>query len=339
VSQARTYAVRGMHCPACERIVADTLVEEGLATSASASLSRLAVTVEVAPGVDGEWLGRAGAVLAPMGYRLLEPGESARWAVRETLTGLGIAGAILALFVLLQVTGVVHVLTPSRLDAGGAFVLGVVASLSSCFALVGGLLVTYTSALARTDQKLAWAGQAVFHVSRVATFVLLGGALGALGSAFALDLGWTWALQAIAALIMILLGLQLLGAFTGLGVFAGFGIAGGAGVTARARRWAGSARVSSGAVLGLASFFLPCGFTQSMQFQALAAGSPAGGALLLGVFSLGTLPVLAGLSTALVKGFRGRGRELMAKTAGFLVLGLGLYQAGSLLIVSGLLRL
>ena len=34
------------------------------------------------------------------------------------------------------------------------------------------------------------------------------------------------------------------------------------------------------------------------------------------------LPVLAGLSTALVRGFRGRAHGLMARTAGFLVLGL-----------------
>ncbi len=330
--EARTFSVKGMHCPACERIVADTLVEEGLATSATASLSRGSVTVEVPADADGEWAGRASAVLAPLGYRLLEAGESARWAVGETLAGLGIACAVLALFLLLQVTGVVHLLTPSRLDAGGAFVLGVVASLSSCFALVGGLLVTYTSALARTDQKLAWAGQAVFHVSRVAAFVVLGAALGALGSAFALDLGWTWTLQAIAVLVMIVLGLRL------IGLVRGFGPAGGRGITARARSLAGSARVSSGALLGLASFFLPCGFTQSIQFQALAAGSAATGALLLGVFSLGTLPVLAGLSTALVKGFRGRGHDLMAKTAGFLVLGLGLYQAASLLTALGVLR-
>lgn len=335
MSESRTYAVRGMHCPACERIVADTLTEEGLASSASASLSRREVTVEVAPaqGADGEWIERARSALRPLGYRLLESRQREPWAVRETLAGLGIAAALLAALLLLQVTGVVHALTPTRLDAGGALVLGVVASLSSCFALVGGLLVTYTSALARADQKLARAGQAVFHASRLAAFVLLGGVLGALGGAFALDLTWTWALQAVAVAVMILLGLRL------IGVFAGLGSAGGRRVTERARRWAESARISGGALLGLASFFLPCGFTQSMQFQALAAGSAAGGALLLGVFALGTLPVLAGLSTALVRGFGGRGRLLAAKTAGFLALGLGLFQAANLLTAAGLLRL
>ncbi len=271
-----TYAVRGMHCAACERLVADALVDEGLALSASASLARREVTVETAAGAgdgDGAWLAKARGVLEPLGYRLLAEGEAPGNA-RETLAGLAIALVVLALFALLQVSGVVSLLTPSRLDAGGAFVLGVVASLSSCFALVGGLLVTYTSALARTDQNLAWAGQAVFHASRLAAFVVLGGALGALGSAFSLELGWTQALQGIAVLIMILLGLRLLGVLRGGMV----PIPGGRGIGAWTRRWAGSARVSSGALLGLASFFLPCGFTQSMQFQALASGSIATGA-------------------------------------------------------------
>jgi sulfite exporter TauE/SafE len=326
-----------MHCAACERLVADALVDEGVALSASASLARREVTVETAAGAadgDGAWVAKARAVLEPLGYRLLGEGEAQPGNVRETLAGLAIALVVLAVFAALQVSGVVSLLTPSRLDAGGAFVLGVVASLSSCFALVGGLLVTYTSALARTDQNLAWAGQAVFHASRLAAFVVLGGALGALGSAFSLELGWTQALQGIAVLIMILLGLRLLGVLGGGMV----PVPGGRGIGAWTRRWAGSARVSSGALLGLASFFLPCGFTQSMQFQALASGSIATGAMLLGVFALGTLPVLAGLSTALVKGFRGRRHDLFAAAAGFLVLGLGLYQAASLLTVLGVLR-
>lgn len=329
---SRTFALRGMHCSACELVAAEALVDAGLALSATASLSRREVTVHPGPGND-EWLAKAKAVLAPLGYQLLGPGEAARRSVRETLAGLGIAAGVLALFAALQASGLIGSIAPDRLDGGGALVLGVVASLSSCFALVGGLLVTYTSALARTDQLLAGKGQALFHVVRLAAFVVFGGALGALGSAFALDLAWTQVLQGLAVLVMIGLGLQLLGVRIGLRLPGS-----GAGLSARARRWAGSARVSSGALLGLASFFLPCGFTQSMQFQALATGSAAKGALLLGMFALGTLPVLAGLSFALVRGFRGRGRDILARSSGFLVLGLGLYQAIALLTAAGLLR-
>jgi uncharacterized protein len=346
-----TFPVTGMHCPACERLVAEALIDGGLARSAAASRARRAVTVEREDD-DPAWLEKAGAVLAPMGYEILAPGAKAPGSLRETLAGLGLAAAVLAGFAALQASGIVSVLTPGSLDVTGAFVLGVVASLSSCFALVGGLLVTYTSALASSDPGAARAGQGLFHLSRLVAFVLLGGALGALGGAVALDLGWTRVLQGAAALVMVGLGLRLVGAFAPL---RGWPAASGGplpepaagGVAGRVRRWAGSlraprslrsARVSTGALLGVVSFFLPCGFTQSMQFQALASGSAASGAALMGAFAAGTLPVLAGLSTALVRGFRGAANALLARAAGFLVLGLGLYQVVAVLVGLGVLH-
>jgi sulfite exporter TauE/SafE len=47
---------------------------------------------------------------------------------------------------------------------------------------------------------------------------------------------------------------------------------------------------------GAITFFLPCGFTQSMQLYALSTGSFMGGAMTMFMFSLGTLPVLSLLS-------------------------------------------
>jgi plastocyanin len=45
-------------------------------------------------------------------------------------------------------------------------------------------------------------------------------------------------------------------------------------------------------VLGAATFFLPCGFTQAVQIMALTSGSAVAGALLMGAFALGTAPGL-----------------------------------------------
>lgn len=43
------------------------------------------------------------------------------------------------------------------------------------------------------------------------------------------------------------------------------------------------------------TFFLPCGFTQSMQLFAVQSWDPVQGAMLMWLFALGTLPVLFGL--------------------------------------------
>ncbi|MBI2633038.1 MAG: sulfite exporter TauE/SafE family protein [Parcubacteria group bacterium] len=47
--------------------------------------------------------------------------------------------------------------------------------------------------------------------------------------------------------------------------------------------------------VGASTFFLPCGFTQALQLYALARGSAVTGALVMFVFSLGTLPALVSL--------------------------------------------
>ncbi len=57
-------------------------------------------------------------------------------------------------------------------------------------------------------------------------------------------------------------------------------------------------------LLGAASFFLPCGFTQAMQLVAISSGSFYMGALIMGLFAIGTTPGLLsiGAITSIVKG-------------------------------------
>ena len=61
---------------------------------------------------------------------------------------------------------------------------------------------------------------------------------------------------------------------------------------------------SAAFLLGGATFFLPCGFTQALQLYVLSNGSFATGALTMLAFALGTLPALLSLSTisSLAKG-------------------------------------
>lgn len=56
-------------------------------------------------------------------------------------------------------------------------------------------------------------------------------------------------------------------------------------------------------VVGALTFFLPCGFTQSMQLLALGSGSPVQGGIIMAAFALGTLPVLlaVGLGSSYTK--------------------------------------
>jgi hypothetical protein len=86
--------------------------------------------------------------------------------------------------------------------------------------------------------------------------------------------------------------------------------------------------------LGAATFFLPCGFTQALQFYVLAQGSFTIGALTMLAFSLGTLPALLSLSvmSSLVTGNMQRH---FLKFAGAMVIVLGIANIKYGLVLTG----
>jgi len=87
-------------------------------------------------------------------------------------------------------------------------------------------------------------------------------------------------------------------------------------------------------VLGAATFFLPCGFTQALQLYVLAKGSFAIGALTMLAFSLGTLPALLSLS-ALSSLASGNVQRHFLKFAGAAVIVLGIANIQYGLVLTG----
>ncbi|MBI2630914.1 sulfite exporter TauE/SafE family protein [Candidatus Nomurabacteria bacterium] len=77
--------------------------------------------------------------------------------------------------------------------------------------------------------------------------------------------------------------------------------------------------------IGFGTFFLPCGFTQSMQVVALGSGSFVSGMLIMLAFALGTLPMLSLLSFGSASFAHSRHAPLFFKSAGVVVVGLGLF--------------
>lgn len=321
------YPVDGMHCPACESLI-EKLVPDHL-PGVQARADRLTGTLDLGDGElsEAELLPLAQA-LNQAGYALELPGRSGqKTRLARGWLAFALAAAVLGAFFGLQTLGLDTWFAPDNLDAGAAFVLGLVAGFSSCFALVGGLLLTWTAELSAQRPQLVLPGALVFHLGRLTSFAVLGGILGLAGDILGL-MGpvSSWLLLA-AALAMVLFGLNLSGLVPGFGPKA-------KPATAAGR----SLGLGSGFLLGAGTFFIPCGFTQSVQFQALASGSFADGALLMLAFALGTLPVLALVSFGLAPALGGAKRRLLLQTSGFLVLGLGLFQLWGALRALGWLR-
>jgi sulfite exporter TauE/SafE len=197
-------------------------------------------------------------------------------------------------------------------------------------AVVGSLVLSVSANYAKEGDKVR--PQVLFHVSRLVAFFILGGAIGVLGSAFQLGTAGTFLMSFIVALVMLVLGVNLLDVFP----------------------WAKKLQPTlpkflsnhllevkklnhtlTPVLLGIITFFLPCGFTQSMQLYALSTGSFFTGAMTMFVFALGTLPVLVLLSFGSL-GIKDKVQSgVFFKTAGLVVIFFALLNLINSLVVIG----
>lgn len=88
-------------------------------------------------------------------------------------------------------------------------------------------------------------------------------------------------------------------------------------------------------LVGAVTFFLPCGFTQSMQIFTLSTGSFMKGGFTMLAFALGTLPVLALISFSSFSISKSSKSGIFFKTAGLIVIMFALFNIINSLVVIG----
>ncbi|MDR3295936.1 MAG: sulfite exporter TauE/SafE family protein [Clostridiales Family XIII bacterium] len=270
------------------------------------------------------------ALIGKLGYELLEDGRNAFNPARAA----GVLIVILALYMLLRQFGLTSVsknfpLAEAGMGYGMLFVIGLLTSVH-CVAMCGGINLSQCIPQAtdkpggRENRKLrAFRPSFLYNLGRVLSYTLVGGIVGALGSAITFSGGMKGAVQLIAGVFMVIMGLNMLGVFPWLrritprlpGVFS---------------RAAESKKNSGGPlVVGLLNGLMPCGPLQAMQLYALSTGDPLQGALSMLLFSAGTAPLMFGLGAAgsfLSKRFTSRAMTVGAVLV--TVLGLGMFSNG-----------
>ena len=90
-------------------------------------------------------------------------------------------------------------------------------------------------------------------------------------------------------------------------------------------------------LVGIATFFLPCGFTQSMQLYTLTTGSFLEGGFTMLAFALGTLPVLALISFSSFSIKNSSKSGIFFKSAGLIVIMFALLNLINSLVVIGVI--
>ena len=327
-----TFHVSGMHCNACILMTESELMDVPYITHAKTNLSRNSVEVtgdfgERSPEGIAEELTK---VLIKNGYTLTVEKQAKDRGWSDFKVAIPTALAFAVLFVVLQKVGLVNLITTSKVSLGTAFVIGIIASLSTCMAVVGGLLLSMSATFAKEGDKIK--PQVLFHVGRLVSFFILGGAIGAIGSAFQLNGTGSFVLSVIVGLVMLILGLNLLDVFDwtkrlqpsmpkALSKYA-FGVS-------------KLNHTLTPLLVGIATFFLPCGFTQSMQIYALSTGSFLTGGLTMLFFALGTLPVLALISFSSFSIQNSSRAGIFFKTAGLIVIMFAIFNLINSLVVIG----
>lgn len=206
--------------------------------------------------------------------------------------------------------------------------IGLTAGISTCMALVGGLVLGASARYAEKHPMATGMQKFIphiyFNIGRIASYFVLGGIIGWLGSIFQLSLSTLGVLTIAVGFVMLVLGGQLIDIFPRLkkiSLTLPKGISEALGIHQKTEQEYSD---KNSMVAGAMTFFLPCGFTQAMQLFAMNTGSPLQGALTLGVFAIGTAPGLLGVGglSSLVKG---QGAKMFFKTAGVVVIMLSIF--------------
>lgn len=314
---SKKFYVNGMHCASCVVLTEGELGDLPGVTSVKAELSTLSVTVTGDFGeTSAEQLAaQLGEPLIKHGYSLmLEPVRvQNRW--NDFIIALPAALGFIIVFVILQKLGIVNWVQTGQVSYSTAFLIGVIASVSTCMAVVGGLVLSMSATFSKAKSGVR--PQLLFHAGRLVSFFVLGGVIGMIGSRFQFTSTGTFILSLLVGVVLLILGINLLDIFpwakklqpTMPKIFS--------------RHLLGVKKFNTSvtpALVGVVTFFLPCGFTQSMQLYTLTTGSFIEGGLTMLLFALGTLPVLALLSFSSSGLKSPKTRSIFFKIAGCVVL-------------------
>jgi sulfite exporter TauE/SafE/copper chaperone CopZ len=325
-----TFHVSGTHCASCKILIEDILGEQSNISNSWVDLKSETVTLDTEVTDQYSLVKVLNEKIKDNGYILsVEKIEVEKKDSGVIWRALPIGLIFLVAFYMLQKSGLLNFGIGGKTTPVTSFLIGLVASVSSCLAIVGGLILSLSAKVAQDDNNNKKPFY-FFHIGRLASFAILGGLLGLIGKSLGINYIFSAVLGLLAATIMIVLGLNLTGIFKKSkftlpsGLFSFF------------RKV--EHQTFAPLLLGIGTFFLPCGFTQSMQVAALSSGSFISGLLIMLFFALGTLPMLLLLSFGSASFAHSKHAPLFFKSAGIVVIGLGIFGLLAQLVGLGIIN-
>ncbi len=306
----RKIQIKGMHCKSCEMLIEDALKDLHQIIKVDANFHSKTVTIySKKPIYDHE----IEKVINSVGYSIGIDEKKAFFSsnFEDYIDLLAMFFVALILYNILKNLGLFNLdIASSSSNAGLSivFLIGLTAGVSTCMALVGGLVLSVAARHAEKHPEATTREKFIphlfFNLGRIASYFVLGGVIGILGKAFQLSAFSLGSLILFVGFVMLVLGIKLTEISPRLNslqltlpksLSSFFGIK---------KHHEKEYSHKNAALLGALTFFLPCGFTQAMQLYAISTGSFLQGSLIMAVFALGTAPGLLsiGCITSWVKG-------------------------------------
>lgn len=283
------YYVQGTHCSSCELIIERKLIDMPGIEKVSVSNKSVQITYSGdKPGRD-----QLDKIFIAEGYTFHEKaGESLvkhepfSWVILFFAVILG-----LLIYLLIQKTGLKSLI---RVDAKSSlpslYLFGLMAGLSTCAALIGGIILSLSKIWAVNDRASESLTEKIrphllFNAGRLLSYTTFGALLGGLGGFLRFSPTLSAVIIIAVALFMLVNAAQLFGVrgFDRLYIATPKSLNK---LTTNSKNFKGSFMTM---VLGSLTFLLPCGFTLTAQSLALVSGSALQGALVMLAFALGTL--------------------------------------------------
>lgn len=324
--------IRGLHCRSCEIITEKSFLK--IPGVIKAVVDRKKGTAEIFSEKKPDFADIEKAV-NDAGYQIGK--EEKTFITKDKNNYLELIIASLLAFILLYIVTNSPILNTtlnnnrSYTNLSVVFLIGLTAGLSTCMALVGGIVLGLAAKYSSDHPEITGIKKLrphlKFNLGRIISFFILGGFLGIIGSFFQIPASITGILIIFISLIMIVLGLQLISVFPVLNNF-----------TFSLPKKFGSLsnhHSNNAYILGALTFFIPCGFTQVMQAFSISSQNPITASLTMGVFAIGTTPGLLGVGaiTSFAKGQTGR---IFFKFAGIIVILMALFNISNGLNLTGI---
>lgn len=336
-----TIHIKGMHCRSCELLVEDELLKiPGVKEVKVSQQQGIAEVCYCTPALKQTDLKKA---VNAAGYALGKE-EPKPWLTKNTQTYLEVGAIAVILIMFYYIASDIGLFKFIELSSNNfaslsiVFLIGLTAGISTCAALVGGLVL---AASARYAERNPYATSAekfqphiFFNIGRILSFFVLGGLIGWVGSLFQMSFTLLGLLTIAIGMVMLFFGLQLTELFPRLNSVSLTLPSGLSKLLGLKNHAEGEYSHKQSMILGALTFFLPCGFTQVVQLYAISTGNPLTAALTMGTFALGTTSGLLGIGgiTSLVKGNAG---NLFFKFAGVVVVALAVFNISNGMTLGG----